>query len=118
MIVDENGNYLKRVNDKIYLKLSSEERARKIGSISDECIFVTYRDSKKHLHNKTNSYGFNYEFLKASTKIEKIRLETNHGTYLFPLQLVKDEGNFGFYKQQGFEVQVFLSMEIIQNYKI
>ena len=114
MIQDEHGNKLYRRKDNIFLQLESEAFPRKLGTIDEENqIIVMFRDSSKHLHRKSNSYGFNFQLLKTATVFKTIRLIVDGIHYLIPLELIRKKGQFLFFKQQGFEKQIFLSLEEI-----
>lgn len=104
----------------LYLKLKGEKTPRQLGNL----IFLTRtffckRSSSKHYHYKTKGYGFNWTILQDPYLcIEKIHLvvdETEH--YQFDKSVIKDYGIFLNFKQQGFELQRFLPMEIIKNYQ-
>jgi hypothetical protein len=119
MIQDEYGNKLYRRKDTIFLHLTSEQNPRKLGIIDEENqVIVITRESSKHLHRLSNSYGFNLQLLKTATVFNSIRLIVDNIHYLIPIKLIKEKGKFLFFKQQGFELQVFLSLDEILNCKI
>lgn len=119
MLQDEYGNKLYRRKDTIFLQLTTEERPRKLGVIDEEYqVIVINRDPSKHLHRLSNSYGFNFQLLKNATVFNSIRLIIENEHYLIPISLIKEKGKFLFFKQQGFEKQVFLDLDEILNCKI
>jgi hypothetical protein len=103
----------------LHLKLKGSKHPRQIGNlIFSTRTFHCKRDSSKHYHRKTKGYGFNWTILEDATlSIEKIHLvidDTNH--YLFDKSVIKQYGTFLNFKEQGFELQRFLPMEIIKNF--
>jgi hypothetical protein len=115
---DTTGNKLYRQQDAIYLKLKSEGFRRKVADIHDNTLIMK-RSSKKHLHIKMNGYGFNYLLLSTAEKVEHICLIIdNKKEYHFPISTVLDKGEFLYFKQQGFEKQIFLNINTIKEYEL
>lgn len=102
----------------LYLKLKAEQKRRKLGWIDlDKGIFVVKRKIGTHRHFASNSYGFNYEILKEQHlfKFQIIHLIEDTGTeYYFLKQLIEKHGTFMNYKQQGFELQRFISLDLLK----
>lgn len=103
----------------ITLHLKGSKRGRSIGRVrlADRVLEVE-RNRSKHLMNKANAYGFNEYVIRAAKKFDRIELTDEYGTYLFPRQLVIDMGKYLHFKDEGFERQMFLSLNIITNHKI
>lgn len=103
----------------IHLKLAGEKgRERLIGTIDIEHDWLMVeRKRDKHLHRKSLSYGFNEYLIKNAKAFKNIMLHDESGYYLIPLDVIKENGKYLFFKQQGFEVQLFLELEIIKKYK-
>lgn len=121
MITDNAGNMLYRQGNAIKLKLSSEPHPRKIGRIEeDKKILIIQRDSTKHLFDKINGYGFNYQLLCTATKFNKVLLEIidKKERYLIPIDTILLDGQFLNFKQQGFEIQIFIPLTIINDFKL
>lgn len=112
--VDEKDGFLY-----ITLHLKGSKRGRAIGRVrlADRVLEVE-RKRSKHLMNKANAYGFNEYVIRAAKKFDRIELQDEYGTYLFPRQLVIDMGKYLHFKEEGFERQLFLSLNIISNHKI
>jgi hypothetical protein len=116
---DRNGNSITVKNGKVHLNIFGQTRGRTIGQISDGKL-VVYRDIDKHLFKKTNSYGFCYDLLK-SFKIKSVYLEEEmngkrdiYGPY--DPSLFLDNGEFMYFKEEGFERQIFIPRKyIIEN---
>jgi hypothetical protein len=132
---DDNGV---DVGCTVYLKLKSENKHRNLGNIyyKDRSFHVT-RDSSKHFHYISKSYGFNWTILgDAELNIKTIHLivsakvevlnDKNDGIkefvitrdkYIIPISVFKTYGKFLSFMQQGFELQKFLPLDIIVNFK-
>lgn len=105
---------------KVHLKLVKENRPRLIGYVDvNEHTFYCVRDSDKHYHYKTKSFGFNWEFLNGQfVFIDKIYLRVDDNkVYVFPKTLLSQYGTYLNFKQQGFELQRFLKYELIKKYE-
>jgi hypothetical protein len=119
--IDDVGNELSvAANGKVMLKLASEERARAIGVISEGKLFVE-RDSFRHLHRKSNSYGFNYHLLKDFDTFSTVMLKENGATtFAIPKERILEDGQIMFFKKArtgSFELQIFLNKNDIQIWK-
>jgi len=123
-VVDEHGNYiLVSDNNEVTLFLASESKTRKMGTINKvDSNFIVTRKKEVHLHRNTNSYGFNYRFLQENKSFSFILLkefvDRKVITYRIPKNIVMNNGNFQLYSKQGFELQIFLTLEEIETYKI
>jgi hypothetical protein len=114
-IIEENP---KTKNRTIYLKLQSEKRKRKLGNINmKERWMVVLRTKARHLHRKSDSYGFNYDIINKTKSFDSVLLREDKGTYLIPNSVILEKGEFLFFKTQGFEKQIFLSRQIIKQYE-
>lgn len=111
---------LKPVTATVYLKLrDSFSYPRQIGYIDiPNKTFHCFRDSSKHLHIKSGSYGFNYFLTEQRFGIEKIRVKIDNIAYCFDVELLNTDSAVMFYKSQGFEVQKFLPFDVLKNYKV
>lgn len=107
-----NGNW------SISIQLISEKRQRLAGTVdSKEKTFFIKRKRSKHLHYKTNSYGFNDSILRGEPKIEKVVLRDEYGIYIIPVAAILEQGKYLYFKQSGFEKQIFLKLDIIESFK-
>ena len=111
---DEKDGYLY-----ITLHLKGKKAGRSIGRVrlADRVLEVS-RKRSKHLMLKANAYGFNEYVLREAKKFDRIELTDEYGTYLFSRQLVIDMGRYLHFKEEGFEKQLFLSLNIITNHKV
>ena len=117
-IPDADGNEIVVKDKNISLKLASEDRSRRIGIINSKKQLSIKRKRIIHLHYKSQSYGFNHYVIDNAKKFNKVLLSDERGTYLIPNKIILEKGEFLYFKQQGFEVQIFLSLEIINQYKL
>lgn len=108
------------VSANIHLKLKSEKHPRLIGSYHfDEKTFYCIRKMSKHYHYATKGFGFNWRILEDPyldiQRIEMVLDDEVH--YNFPKSLIKEYGTFLNFKEQGFELQRFIRLELIKNYR-
>lgn len=103
----------------ITLYLHGARKGRNIGRVrlADRVLEIT-RNREKHLMKKGKAYGFNEYVMRTAKTFDKIELQDDYGTYLFPRQLILDMGSYLHFKEEGFERQLFLPLYIITNHKI
>lgn len=115
---DVHKNLLYIENGNVFLKLVKEEKQRKLGVIDyNSRTFITRR-KPSHLFKKSNSYGFNDSLLATATQFDQILLKEKGGHYIIPVTTVMEKGKYMNFLQQGFERQIFLSLDEIEKYKI
>lgn len=114
------NEYLKPVTATVYLRLQNiGNYPRQIGYIDiPKRTFYCYRDSSKHLHIKTNSYGFNYFLTEDRFGIDKIDVRIDKTHYQFGVDVLREQSQVLNFKAQGFEVQRFLPLEIIMEHRV
>lgn len=119
LVADKQGNKLKIMNSgNVWLKLLAEPHERKLGFIDRERRqFVVHRKRAEHLHRKSNSYGFNHHMLSKAIAFDTVLLEDEYGRYAVPIAKILTHGAMHF-KEQGFELQIFVALEIIEIFKI
>jgi hypothetical protein len=122
-IFNDNGDFFKISQKggllKISLKLKSEPGSRNIGDVKlDDKTLLLKRNKAKHLFKKNNSYGFNEYLIENGKTFDKIMLADDDAVYLFPKELVKEKGNYLYFKQEGFEKQIFLALDEIKKHQI
>jgi hypothetical protein len=114
---DENN---KDVGASIYLKLKSENKRRNIGTLffNDRSLHVI-RNSSKHYHYVSKSYGFNWNIIDDDfLNIKSVHLVVDKSErYIIPKSVMETYGKFLNFKQQGFELQKFLPVDMIKNFK-
>ena len=120
---DQYGNYFitQRTENSILiqLKLANENRVRNIGIVNRHDKFIEIiRDKSRHLFRKGNAYGFNEHLIKTAKTFDNVKLIDGDGVYLLPKSVILEKGRYMFFKEQGFEKQLFLDMDIINEFKI
>lgn len=114
VIPDKYGNSIIISGNLISIKLKSEVRTREIGIMNlQEKYLAVSRVRSKHLFRKNSSYGFNHYILLNAKKFDKIRLSDDVGTWLIPIKLILEKGSFLHFNKDGFELQIFLPIDII-----
>lgn len=120
---DDRGNLLIIKNNGkrilLSLKLVSEGgRFRKIGVVNlGQATLEIKRQRKKHLFRKGNAYGFNHKLLEDSKLFDKIRLQDEHDEWVIPKSHILEHGSFLHFLNEGFEKQIFTSLESIEQFK-
>jgi len=114
---NSDGSIIIREGNELFVKLPNNER-RKIGILNlQNRTLEVKRIRNKHLHNKSNSYGFNYFLIHEATLFDHIVLrETN--TYKIPVQFIKENGKVLNFKRQNFEIQAFVSLGQIEGFRV
>lgn len=119
-IIDaKTNNKLQLRGRNVYLILFKSGQQRLLGTINNNTrtIHVT-RNREKHLFRKSDSYGFNENLMKLTNSFDYILLKDNYGQYRFHKNIVIKYGEYMNFKQQGFELQLFLPLKKIQEYKV
>lgn len=118
ILTDGGQNSIIVDGNNIHLKLKGENRKRLVGRMNKaKRILEVKRKRGKHLHYTSNSYGFNYHILSNAKLFDKILLSDEHGEYAIPVEAILDDGKFLFFKQQGFEKQIFMTLSQMDKFK-
>jgi len=121
-ISDSAGNKIIASNNgdriKVLLKLNTELRSRLLGyvNIKSKSIKII-RKKEVHLLYKNNSYGFNHTLLADAKTFDKILLKDEVNAWKIPTKFILENGKFLFFKEQGFERQIFVSLEQLNQFK-
>ncbi len=104
----------------IYLKLLSESKKRLIGTVTRSTKTIHFKRKKApHLFRKGNAYGMNYWILSSQTYMEWVNLSDDcGGNWKIPIKYILDNGKFLQFSEKGFEKQLFLSLEELEQFKI
>ena len=119
---DDFGNLIKCANNGkrivLSLKLTSETRHRKLGVINlKQRSMQIKRNRDKHLMYKFDAYGFNHKLLADSKLFDTIRLSDNIAEWVIPKEFILENGKFLNFKGQGFELQTFITLSQIEQFK-
>jgi len=122
--IDDSGlnKLMVKQNDKLViltLKLGSL-KPRRIGQVTKSTRTIEMRRKRGiHLFRKGNAYGFGYYVLKNQTSIDWIRLSDDTGSHWkIPVKYLLAKGKFLHFKNQGFELQKFLSLEDLKQFEV
>ena len=113
---DSLGNRWYMDDNAVFLKLSKEPKARFIGYKMDNTLTV-FRDREKHLMRVNQSYGFNDEVLE-NLNIQQIVIFEKEHVYSFSIDILKAQGSYLHFQDQGFERQIFLPLSFIEPHEI
>ena len=112
IIATDRGNVIS-----LDLKLKNEKKRRHVGDITKSTrTFFIVRRRGEHLHIKSNSYGFNYKIIEMSRLFDTIVIQDEHDRFRIKRQDILDNPNYLFFKQQGFELQTFLSLQQLRQF--
>jgi hypothetical protein len=82
----------------------------------DSRTLIVKRNSARHFHYTSKSYGFNFAILD-SLEINEVHLTIDKERFNIPFKAFESARVLNF-SQQGFEVQKFLPVEIIRKYEM
>lgn len=126
-ISDNAGNVIYATTgvngDSITLQLQTVENGiagirRTLGVIDKHSRVMTVRRKRAaHLHKKSNSYGFNHYVLTNAKTFDRVEIVDDFGMYVVPVDVLLSNGKILYFKQNGFERQVFVPIETIQQYQ-
>jgi hypothetical protein len=114
---DKNGNLNTKV---LNLQLKSEDyKNRRIGTMTlSTKVIKIKRDRSKHLYRIGNAYGFNDYVLRNAKYFDTVWLQDEYQEWKVPVRFILENGKHLFFKQQGFEIQVFVTLEQLNDFKI
>jgi hypothetical protein len=121
--IDSSGNILRAYwygkVSRMTLKLAKEKREREIGVIDHELKrFEIKRDPKKHLFLKFNAYGINNSLLNEGL-FDKVLINDTKNVWEIPNEHILKIGKFLHFKNNGgFELQIFIPIDEIKEYKL
>lgn len=122
--IDDSGlnKLMVKQNDKLIiltLKLGNL-KPRRIGTVTKSTRTIEMRRKRGiHLFRNGNAYGFGYYVLKNQTSIDYIRLSDDTGCHWkIPVPYLLAKGKFLHFKNQGFELQKFLSLEDLKQFEV
>jgi len=114
---DKSGNRIDVSNyGHITLKLHSESRGRDIGQIKSVNSHLHYIKhlKKKHRFRKADAWGLNdhiVQCLPDETIVMLIIDDDGGRTYTTTVSAVKEHGDYLWFKSEGFERQIFMSLD-------
>jgi len=120
-IDEQNALLIKSNNRLIIVRLKLKNmKPRMIGTVTKSTRTIEMKRKRdKHLHYMTNSYGFNQYILKEQTKIDWVRLsDDRQNHWKIPVSYILEKGTYLNFKQQGFELQRFVSLENLEQFRV
>lgn len=123
---DEIGNELRIYSEAVAphvldvrIYIAQERKERRLGIINKKTRALTItRSRSKHLHQKTQSYGFSYMLLSEGKTFDVVILKDETNAYKIPRTQILKQGEFLFFKQQGFEKQIFVPLTILETFSV
>lgn len=112
---DSKNNIWFKDEESIYLKLADESKNRLLGKVKGDTFFVK-RVREKHLFKKNESYGFSINIIEQ-LNVDYIELYEDSGVFKFPVDVLRQFGDYLHFKDEGFERQLFLPLLIIDKYR-
>ena len=82
----------------------------------DKKTLIVKKNSERHYHYKTKSYGFNYALFE-NLDIDYVHLTIDKEIFNIPAEAFKQARVMNF-SGEGFELQKFLPIEIIRKYEM
>jgi hypothetical protein len=120
--IDEQNTLLIKSNDRLIIVklLLKNMKPRMIGTVTKSTRTIEMkRKIGKHLHYMTNSYGFNDYILREQTTFDWVRLSDDLGNHWkIPVSYILEKGTYLKFKQQGFELQRFVSLENLEQFRV
>lgn len=120
--IDMENSLIIMSNDRlIKIKLHLQnDRPREIGTVTKSTRTIAMkRIRSKHLFRKGNAYGFNDYILRESQTFDWIRLSDDLGNHWkIPKEYILKNGRYLNFKQVGFELQRFVSLEELEQFRV
>jgi len=120
--IDEQNTLLIKSNDKLIIVklLLKNMKPRMIGTVTKSTRTIEMKRKRaKHLHYMSNSYGFNDYILREQTTFDWVRLSDDLGNnWKIPVSYILEKGTYLEFKQQGFELQRFVSLENLEQFRV
>lgn len=103
----------------IFLKLKGDSKNRRIGTVTLSTKTLEIRRSRdKHLFRKRNAYGFNEYVLREGKSFNMVWLRDEHQHWKIPVQDILEKGWYLHFKQEGYELQKFMSLTELEKYRV
>jgi hypothetical protein len=123
-VKDKNGNRLELRDDKLYLYVLREDRERNIGELTmngDTLWFIRHFKPKNIINQAdglVGRLGIAHYVLRNLPPGTMVRLDNyvDNIWYEAPIEKVFETSKIGQFKNQGFEVQHFVPLDIMKKY--
>lgn len=122
---DGQGNILtfkdQGLSTRVEIYLKKENRTRHIGDVNkkERCLYLS-KDRSKHMLKVNSSYGFNWSLFKdyGATLFDSVFLYDKVAAFRFDRQFVLDNGQPLFFKEEGFEKQLFVPIKTLERHEV
>jgi hypothetical protein len=118
-MIDKQGNRLVMETGKPFkLRLFLKGKRPKLIAHYDydKKTLIVKKNSERHYHYKTKSYGFNYALFE-NLDIDTVNLTIDKENFNIPAKVFNQARVMNF-SGEGFELQKFLPIEIIRGYAV
>jgi hypothetical protein len=118
-MIDKQGNRLVMETGKPFkLRLFLKGKRPKLIAHYDydKKTLIVKKNSERHYHYKTKSYGFNYALFE-NLEIDTVNLTIDKENFNIPAKVFNQARVMNF-SGEGFELQKFLPIEIIRGYAV
>lgn len=120
--IDDYNSIVIKSNDRlIHVKLHlAGDKPRLIGTVTKSTRTIVMRRKRNvHLFRKMNAYGFNDYILRHAKTFDMIRLSDDMGNdWKIPVSYILENGAYKNFKQNGFELQRFVSLENLEQFRV
>jgi hypothetical protein len=117
-----NDNFvrIKSTDKTIIITLILEgDKPRLIGTVTKSTKTIRMKRKRSiHLFKKYNAYGFNDYILREAKQFDKIRLSDEYADWKIPVKYILENGKYLNFKQQGFELQRFVTLDELEQFRI
>ena len=120
---DVTGNCFEVLNNGktlyISLILAKDNKPRRIGVVllATRVLYIN-RNREKHLFRANNSYGFNEHILRTGKTFDRIQFSDGQITAIVPVAFILQNGSYLHFQTQGYERQLFVTIEQLQQFEI
>lgn len=120
-LIVERSKYHTQLYVDLYIKLPTEKHRRHVGTINvNTRTLHLHRSKTKHLLIKANAYGYNHYILSEGTLFDDVVIHEEETSKIYSVnkQFILNEGIFLHFKTQGFERQIFTTLEWLSYYEV
>ena len=119
-IEDLSGNKLIASHKDSIINLSlllADGKKRAIGQIDKATRTLRLiRSRSKHLMRVNNSYGINYYLIENGLTFDKVEIVDEQSRWLIPKDYLIEHCTTMNFKEQGFEIQKFISLDKLNSF--
>ena len=115
MVVTDDGDIID-----IFLHFSSElKKPKRLGVIDKKRRVLSVKFIRGlGLNHKHIAYPLNYKLISETKKFDTVELSDEMAKWVVPVSFVVENGKCLLNKQQGFEKEIFVTLEQLNNFKL